>query len=112
MRRRVYWSANSEKMQSNKVLWIISVLSAILTADTRRSIVTCNHLRVVRHLFKVLTGFCDCSCPHLVLSSIRGESFQLEVQRCWRLQLVLHYTIHTLSVCLNRYLSSMQSERV
>ena len=61
--------------------------------------------------FLALTGFHGCSCPHLVLCSIRGESLQWEVRRCWRLQLILNYTLHILSVCLYPYLSSMQSER-
>jgi hypothetical protein len=98
--------------QSYKVLWIISLFSAIHTADKRRSIVTCDFLRIIRCLFKALTSFRGCSCPHPVLSSIRGKSLQWEVRRCWRLQLILNYTMHILSVCLYPYLSSMQSERI
>jgi len=112
MRRRVYWSENSEKTQSNKVLWIISVFCAIHTADTQWNTVTSDYLRIIRCLFKALTGFRGYSRLHLVLSSIRGETLQWEVQRCWRLQLVLHYTIHILNVCLYPYLSIMQSERL
>jgi hypothetical protein len=100
------------RRQSYKVLWIISLFSAIHTTDTRRSVVMCDFLRIILCLFKALTGFHGCSCPHPVLSSIRRKGLQWEVRRSWRLRLILNYTIRILSVCLYPYLTSMQSERV
>jgi hypothetical protein len=104
MGQRIQW----RHRQSYKV----SLFSAVHTADTWRSIVTCDFLRIIRCLFKALTGFYGCSCPRPVLSSIRGKNLEWDVRQCWRLQLILNYTVQILSVCLYPYLSSMQTERV
>jgi len=100
------------RRKSYKVLWIISLFSAVPTVDTWRSNVTCDFLRIIRCLFKALTGFHGCSYLHPVLRSIRNKGLEWEVWRCWRLQIILNYTIHILSVCLYPHLFSMQSERV